>query len=204
MTDQAGTLTVRHAVAADAERVVEVISEAFLHDPTWSWALPDPASRKRLWRLSVDGALRYPWILHTPAFEAVALWIPPGGTEFTPEVEAGIPDFLRETVGPRAGDVEELLARFGAAHPRHEPHYYLGLLATADAHRGRGLGMTLLRENLARMDREGIPSYLESSNPANNQRYQSVGFVPVVSFRAPGDGPLVTGMWRAAGAHRHP
>jgi hypothetical protein len=56
--------------------------------------------------------------------------------------------------------------------------------------------MALLKENLARIDAEHMPAYLESSNPANNHRYESVGFVSVVSFWAPGDGPVVTGMWR--------
>jgi len=140
----------------------------------------------------LDWALRY----RTGGFEAVAVWIPPDRSEFSAAEESRLPDFVRELVGRRAPEVTELLRRFGDAHPRHAPHYYLSLLATADEHRGRGLGIALLRENLARIDLEGRPAYLESSNPGNNPRYQSLGFVPVTSFQAPGDGPLVTGMWR--------
>lgn len=95
-------------------------------------------------------------------------------------------------------DGAELLRRFGEAHPRKEPHYYLSLLGTREEHRGRGLGMALLKEDLARIDAERMPAYLESSNPGNNHRYESVGFVPMAAFRAPGQGPLVTGMWRKA------
>jgi GNAT superfamily N-acetyltransferase len=40
----------------------------------------------------------------------------------------------------------------------HEPHYYLSLLGTRDEHRGRGLGMALLKENLARIDAERMPA----------------------------------------------
>jgi len=127
----------------------------------------------------------------------VSIWIPPDGTESSPEDEERIPDLLNELVASRASDVAELLRRFGEAHPRHEPHYYLSLLGVGDGSRGRGLGMALLRENLDRIDAEKMPAYLESSNPGNNPRYESLGFVPVVSFRAPGDGPVVTGMWRA-------
>jgi hypothetical protein len=58
--------------------------------------------------------------------------------------------------------------------------------------------MALLKENLERIDAERMPAYLESSNPKNNLRYESLGFVPVASFRAPGNGPAVTGMWRAS------
>ena len=56
--------------------------------------------------------------------------------------------------------------------------------------------MALLAENLARIDALHAAAYLESSNPRNNPRYESLGFVPVSQFQAPGDGPRVTGMWR--------
>ncbi len=189
-------LAVSPADPADAAAVVETIAEAFLHDPTWSWAFPDPEGRRRLWHRYIRAALRYPWVLCTPRFESVAVWTPPGGTELTPEDEAHLPTFLVAELGPRASDVAELLRRFAEAHPVDEPHYYLGLLATADRHRGRGLGIGLLRESLARIDALGVPTYLESTNPGNDRRYAALGFRPVVSFRAPGDGPTVTGMWR--------
>jgi GNAT superfamily N-acetyltransferase len=189
-------LTVAPAGAADAAAVVEVIAEAFLNDPTWSWALPDPAARRRWWTHWIDGALRYPWTLKTDGFETVSVWIPPSGTELSAEGEERLPGLLQELVGSRAAEVTELLRRFDEAHPRAEPHYYLSLLGTKDEHRGRGLGMALLKENLARIDALRMPAYLESSNPGNNPRYEKLGFVPVVTFRAPGNGPVVTGMWR--------
>jgi len=190
------TLAVAPAGLADASTVVDVIAEAFLNDPTWSWAFPDPAVRRHWWKFCVDGALRYPWTLKTDGFETVSVWIPPSGTEFSHDAEQRLPGLLQELVGSRAAEVAELLSRFDQAHPRNEPHYYLSLLGTRDEHRGRGLGMALLKENLARTDAEGMPAYLESSNPGNNHRYESLGFVSVVSFQAPGDGPVVTGMWR--------
>ena len=144
----------------------------------------------------MDGALRYPWTLKTDGFETVSVWIPPSGTEFSHEAEQQLPGLLKALVGSRASEVGELLRRFDEAHPRNEPHYYLSLLGTRDEHRGRGLGMALLKENLARIDAERMPAYLESSNPGNNHRYESLGFISVVSFRAPSDGPVVTGMWR--------
>ena len=188
-------LAVASAGRADASLLVDVIAGAFLEDPTWSWAFPEPGTRRRWWDFCIHGALRYPWVFKTSGFETVAVWIPPEGSEFSDDEEETIPDLLAELVGPGASAVAELLRRFGEARPR-EPHYYLSLLGTRDAHRGRGLGMALLKENLARIDREQTPAYLESSNPGNDHRYASLGFEPIVSFRAPGDGPRVTGMWR--------
>jgi GNAT superfamily N-acetyltransferase len=189
-------LAVDAATESELSQITETASEAFLDDPTWSWAFPDPLARRQWWMFCIWEGLRYPWTFKTAGYEAVSVWIPPDGTELSPDAELGVPARLEDLVGSRAADVGELLDRFGRAHPRHEPHYYLSLLGTAQKHRGRGLGMALLEENLARIDAEHMPAYLESSNPNNNHRYESVGFVAVSSFHAPGDGPTVTGMWR--------
>lgn len=190
------TIEVVSASLAEAESVLDVISAAFSADPTWSWAFPDLAARRRFMNLFIHGALRFPCVFRTARFESVAVWIPPGESEFSKEQEAAIPDLLAELVGSRAVEVAELLHRFGEAHPYTEPHYYLTLLGIHQEHRGRGLGMALLKENLTRVDAQRMPAYLESSNPANNHRYQSVGFKPIASFQAPRNGPTVTGMWR--------
>jgi len=58
--------------------------------------------------------------------------------------------------------------------------------------------MRLLASNLELIDAEHHPAYLESSNPANNRRYESVGFEPMGEFSFPGNGPIVTTMWRPA------
>ena len=189
-------LAVTPAGHGDLPGLVDAVSEAFAADPTWSWAFPDPALRKLWWRLCVENALRYPWTFSTPGYEAVSVWIPPDGTEFSPEDEQKVPGILAELTGERVAAVTELLLRFEGAHPHSAPHYYLSLLGTRDAHRGRGIGMALLEENLARIDRHHMPAYLESSNPANDRRYQALGFEPVVTFSAPDGGPVVTGMWR--------
>ena len=194
--DAAATLKVAPAGMVDASAIVDIIAEAFANDPTWSWAFPNPTVRKRWWEFCVNGALRYPWILKTEGYEVVSVWIPPSGSEFTDVDMQRVPNFLQESLGYRAPEVTELLNRFDQSHPRGEPHYYLSLLATADSHRGRGLGMALLSENLARIDVEGMPAYLESSNPLNNHRYEALGFASVTRFQAPGNGPVVTGMWR--------
>jgi predicted GNAT family acetyltransferase len=59
--------------------------------------------------------------------------------------------------------------------------------------------MGLLAENLVRIDRERMPAYLESSNPANNHRYERQGFRAVGEFRTVLDDAVVTTMWRPVG-----
>ena len=192
----------RSASWVDLPAVTKTISLAFHDDPTWSWAFPDSRHRQEqyavFWRFMIAGALRYPWVWMTEGCEVASVWIPPGGTEIAPEDEEQIAPLLEELVGARAGEVIELLDRFEAAHPRDEPHYYLSLLGTHPSHVGRGIGMELLGENLARIDRERMPAYLESSNPANNHRYQRYGFEKIGEFYPPGGSMPVTTMWREA------
>ena len=68
----------------------------------------------------------------------------------------------------------------------------------AHPHRGHGLGIALLADNLARIDAEHMPAYLESSNPANNARYSRLGFEQRGAFSVIDGGPIVTTMWRSA------
>jgi GNAT superfamily N-acetyltransferase len=180
--------------------VTELFALAFYDDPTWSWAFPDRENRlehhRTWWSLYVRSALPYGWVWVTADGGAASLWIPPGEPELSPEGEAKVAPLLRELLGPHAEDVLTLLDRFDSAHPREEPHFYLGLLGTHPDHRGQGKGLGLLASNLARIDELGMPAYLESSNRANDHRYERLGFTLIGEFSAPGGGPTIACMWR--------
>ena len=197
----ASGMAVRVVGSSDVGAVAETLAGAFFDDPVWSWAFDDPEQRHRqhaaLWGLCVLGSLEHKWVWTTPGYEAVSLWIPPGCPELTDPYAAQLEPLLDELLGTRAGLVVEVFERFEAAHPRDENHFYLSLLGTHPDHRGRGIGMDLLRTNLARIDAAQMPAYLESSNPANDRRYESVGFERYGAFTLPEGGPTVTTMWRS-------
>jgi hypothetical protein len=46
------------------------------------------------------------------------------------------------------------------------------------------------------LDEIGAPAYLESSNRANDHRYERQGFVQIGEFSAPRGGPSLACMWR--------
>jgi len=58
-----------------------------------------------------------------------------------------------------------------------------------------GLGSILLRHAVARSDREGVPAYLESSNPRNISLYERYGFVRLGIIQS-GESPEVVPMLR--------
>lgn len=194
--DEHGTLSTRVAVMDDLEGLTATLWAAFANDPLWTWAFPGAEKLDVWWRFLVRSALRHPSVWVAGDFDAVAVWIPPSASELTDAEEEQVAPLLRELLASRADQVLQLLERFGQSHPKEVPHYYLSLFGTHPRQRGRGVGMRLLAENLARIDDEGMPAYLESSNPANNARYERVGFRQIGSFSTPDELHTVATMWR--------
>jgi GNAT superfamily N-acetyltransferase len=194
-------MVTRPATLDDLAPVSQTLTLAFLHDPVWGVALARPdgstAHHAAFWQLYVEGALRYSTVFLAEDASAVSVWIPPGGTELSEAGEQAVDQLIRATLEPDgATAMFSLWERFAANHPRDEPHAYLSLLATHPDHRGQGIGQRLLAENLARWDAARTPAYLESTNPANNHRYERAGFRRIGGFRSVLDDAPISTMWR--------
>jgi GNAT superfamily N-acetyltransferase len=190
----------RLATKADAAAITATLSAAFDADPLWSWAFPDDAKRPAQYEiffgLFVESAIPNGWVWTTDQATTVAVWTPPGRSELSEEAKARVEPFLTAELGPHAKPVLQVFESFESACPEDQDFYYLSLLGTHPDHRGHGLGMSLLAANLAQIDVEGMPAYLESSNPANNTRYERLGFAPHTEFSTPEGRRTVTTMWR--------
>ena len=152
------------------------------------------------WRLFVEGALRYGTVRVTDGLEAVSVWLPPGGTELSDDGAHALDALLEASLAPaNRVAVNVLYGRFEASRAPLAEHYYLSLLATDPAHRGRGVGQALLAADLAEWDATGAPAYLESTNSANDHRYARAGFQPIGGFTAVRDDTWISAMWRASG-----
>ena len=198
------SMSPRLAAPTDIDRATETIALAFEGDPVWSVALARTDGRlehhRPYWRFFVGAAVeqRGVWLLGDAA--AVSVWIPPGGVELPPETLAELGRFNMEQLGARGSrEMDELYERFEANHPVAEPHAYLSLLATHPDHRGRGIGQALLVANLGHWDELDIPTYLESTNPANDHRYERAGFRRFGEFTAVRDGAPIRTLWRVVG-----
>jgi GNAT superfamily N-acetyltransferase len=196
-------LTRRIADLDDVETVTQTIAMAFANDPVWGPAMGGARTtidqKATIWRLFITGSVRYRWSSISGAGAAVSVWLPPGGTELDATQEAELAIVLGTVLGERTtAEYRELAARFDANHPHEVPHAYLSLLATHPDHRGGGIGMALLADDLERLDMLHLPAWLESTNPVNDRRYQSVGFEPVGSFRTVDEQRVITTMWRSA------
>jgi ribosomal protein S18 acetylase RimI-like enzyme len=65
-----------------------------------------------------------------------------------------------------------------SVHKRHTPfrHWYLLGLGVDPDYQGQGYASTLLKAMFARIDKERLPSYLETQNANNVPIYQHCGF----------------------------
>jgi GNAT superfamily N-acetyltransferase len=193
---------VRVAAAKDLDAVAECLVAAFATDPVWSVALRRSDDRTdhhlAYWRLFVQGAARFDSVFVADDVAAVSIWLPPDADELDATGLADLEHLLTQSLdGPTNAAIHELYQRFEASRAATPgPHRYLSLLATDPVYRGRGIGQALLAADLARWDRDGVPAYLESTNPANDHRYERAGFRSIGGFSAVLDHAWVNAMWR--------
>jgi GNAT superfamily N-acetyltransferase len=190
--------------AVDVSRpkaAAQVLGRAFTTDPVFGWLMDGrPGLQRRLTAVFggfAGAAHRLPEgrVLVDDERRGAAVWRPPG------QWRAPARDLLRNApmmvsaFGPRLPRALSLLTKVEAAHPR-ERHWYLEAIGCVPEARGQGVGGTLLAPVLERCDAEGLPAYLESSNPRNISFYERHGFVTMPLFRLPEGCPVITPMWR--------
>lgn len=183
--------TVRTMSTADEEPAVDTVVLAFAADPMARWSWPD--SRQYLTTMpALVRAFGGRAFLHdsahcTDGYAGAALWLPPG---VHPDEEA-LGEIVQGTV-PAAirDDAVRIFEEMAKYHPSG-PHWYLPLIGVDPAQQGRGHGAALLRYALERCDCEGMPAYLESSNPRNISLYLRHGFEALGTIQAGSSPPLV-------------
>ncbi|MGV0653026.1 GNAT family N-acetyltransferase [Mycolicibacterium thermoresistibile] len=189
-----------------ANRLGSTLGRAFQDDPLMVWMLPDPGARARgLPR--IFAAMTRHHFLGLDASEvagtaghpvaAAALWDPPGHWKSAWWQDLlMMPAFLR-AFGRRAAAARQADELMKKHHPE-EPHWYLAVIGSDPAVRGRGFGQALMRSRLDRVDAEHAPAYLECTNPDNVAYYQRFGFDVTAEIVLPDGGPRMFLMWRPA------
>jgi ribosomal protein S18 acetylase RimI-like enzyme len=193
--------SVRKATLADAPRLAQALASAFQDDPVIAWIFPDEHRRRAVLPAFMEFRLRKLAFPHdevwtTTGGAAAAVWLPPPGRWqlSRPRRLRLLPPLVR-FLGLRTASVLAGLERMEKRHPHDPPHWYLFILGTEPAAQGRGLGSALLDQMLARVDAEGMPAYLESSNERNLALYGRYGFEVTSEVVIPG-GPRIWPMWR--------
>lgn len=182
-----------------------MLADGFRDDPVMQWVFADGIdfALKPFFRFMVSEVL-IPLGATFVSASCCAVWTPPGRDPWS-----------REDVGHRFLDAmtsvlsREQLDRMvtlnlltDQIHPT-DPHWYLGMIATRRAAQGAGAGARMMKRTLELVDAQGLPAYLESTNPRSVPFYERNGFVVVGEARLP-DGPFLTQMRRKAPAGSTP
>jgi GNAT superfamily N-acetyltransferase len=174
----------------DEDRAIATLTIAFSSDPVARWFLPDAALYLTYWppfvKAFAGNALTVDTADSIADYSGIALWLPP---------DVGPDDEAMATIATEAvpeSDHEEVfgvLEQMGEYHPT-ERHWYLPVMGVDVAKQGAGLGTALLRHAAERCDRDGLPAYLEATNPHNKRLYAAHGFEELGVIQVGGSPPI--------------
>jgi GNAT superfamily N-acetyltransferase len=180
---------------SEQQAVIAVITLAFSSDPMTRWAFPEPATYLRIMpqlaRAFGGNGFAHGTAHLTAAGAAAAMWLPPG---IQPDTEGLAALAAEHTPREQQADLDRVFAQMEMHHPS-EPCWYLPLIGVDPLCQGQGHGSALLRHALEQCDRDGMPAYLESSNPRNIPLYQRYGFEIIGTIQS-GTSPTVVPMLR--------
>jgi len=178
-----------------AEAATSVVTLAFATDPVARWMYPDPDQYLQHFpqfiRAFAGKSFEKGTAYLAPDFAGAALWLKPG---VEPNGDALIGLIWESTSSEVQKDLFPLFEQMGAFHPKY-PHWYLPMIGVEPSRQGNGVGSALLQHSLANCDADGLPAYLESSNPKNISLYERFGFELIGTIKA-GDAPPLFPMLR--------
>lgn len=192
---------VRPAERRDIPQLSDTLARAFYTDPVLDWAMRTSDARmgalRDMFRHGLEADLKYSESTTTDDLMACAIWVPPEAMNDPHSILDDLlmlPRFLHYS-GP--GRMLRMIRFFNACDEKRPktPHHYLDFIGVHPDRQGQGYASALLRHTLTRLDTQGEPAYLESSNPRNNPLYQRHGFQITDEIHLP-DGPTLWCMWR--------
>lgn len=189
------TTRIKTATSAEEAAVIDVLVLAFSTDPAVRWMFPDPnqflTHFPSFIRAFGGKAFAAGSAYYTAEFAGAALWLPPG---VHPDEDL-LFGLLRRILAEREKeDAFAVFEQMGNYHPT-VPHWYLPLIGVDSTRQGKGYGTEMMRHALIPCDRDQVPAYLESSNPANISLYERHGFELLGTIQA-GSSPTLYPMLR--------
>ena len=122
--------------------------------------------------------------------EGVAAWLPPGKAPFGGwQILRSVPfPILLRFARQGANRLRSFGAYVDGLHRKlvPYPHWYLQVIGVGPAYQGQGFSSRLVRPVLERIDREGMPCFLETNVDKNVAIYRRFGFEVISEDRLPG------------------
>lgn len=195
--------TIRQATDEDLHDVTSALASAFAHDPLFQWMSgvdPDHSIEPKLKILfgamaRVELSTSNHLVFTTGDHAGAAIWKHPNDWKMSTGTMFRVLPAMLRALGTKTPRMIGALNAIEKVHPTEE-HYFLEAIGTHEDLQGTGIGSGLIRHMLDRCDTEGLPAYLESSNPRNVPFYARHGFEVTGEIDVGKDAPTVTAMWR--------
>jgi GNAT superfamily N-acetyltransferase len=193
----------------EIHRVADLVATAFHPLEVAAWLVTDTDERQRAlyghFAIVIEHAMHHGEVLITDsgagdragnragALAGAAVWFPLD-TPMPPIVDYDRRLWL--ACGWHTDRFRLLDSTFANHHPV-EPHHHLALMAVHPNLQDRGIGSALLEHYHVRLDRAGLPAYLEASSPGSRRLYLRHGYTDYGEpIDLPGAGPRLSPMWR--------
>jgi GNAT superfamily N-acetyltransferase len=192
------------AAAADVSRLADVLADAFLDDPVYTWMLPGTLRPRARLRAMFTAEMEHyglpqGTIWTSSGYDGAAVELSPGAWEMPMSMTGKEALTWLRAFGRRMTLAARVQRALQARHPR-EPHFYLRIVGVRTARQGQGMGSALMQATLQRADAAGLPAYIEASSQRSASLYQRLGFVHTGVLELPDGGPPVWPMRRPPSA----
>jgi len=175
---------------SEASSVLSGLALGFSADPFMRWLYPDPSAFLAHFPTVMDlfggGAFEHGSACRAGDFTAAALWLPPG---IHADEDKLVAHFERTVAPAKHAALFATFEQMDHYHPE-APCWHLAFIAVDPARQGKGVGALLLQEGLRQCDHDGMPAYLESTNPMNLSLYRRFGFEQMGVIKADQSPPL--------------
>ncbi|MCL2399049.1 MAG: GNAT family N-acetyltransferase [Defluviitaleaceae bacterium] len=192
-------ITIRSAEKEDIDKAADILGTSFYEDPFFVWAIETPSDRHKTvanyYRLYMNLGLDITHVAETPdkSIVGVSIWLPHDAKD------SSIDEKVEHAVGEYASRFRIFGEKSHANEPPSAPyHQLLGFGVLPVAH-GLGVGSALLKYHHNKLDKLGIPTYLEAST-----RYSAGGVYGRTGYQPIGEPIFLTEgvdlfpLWRPA------
>ncbi|NRA52926.1 MAG: GNAT family N-acetyltransferase [Gammaproteobacteria bacterium] len=186
---------------SDCEFIIKTLCKSFNDDPVVNWFIRqdlyrDDAIREFFEKSLLVMALPYKKVHHITEYEGVVLPVP------SESWAIGLFKQLRFFSSIcRVSGIKQLPKVINGLYQMNKvhitrPHMYLLFIGVNPNAQGKGVGSNLLSNMIEECDQQGLPIYLENSNPDNELFYQRFGFVIIHEIKLGRNAPRLTAMVR--------
>lgn len=179
----------------EREAGAAVLGRAFAEYDLLRYYFPDETQRRAVAGtfcfIGLSVCLKYGEAYATSEkLEGVAAWLPPGKARFGVwQIIRSVPLPILFRFGRQGAGRLQAYGRFvDSLHRRlvPYPHWYLQVIGVDPAYQGQGFSSRLVRPVLERIDRERMPSFLETNTEKNATIYRRFGFEVISEDKLPG------------------